>query len=275
MTQAQETDALAVAEAEPPVILRHSENGVSTITFNRPRQRNAMNRAAREGIVRALDECRGRAKVIILTGNGPAFCAGVDLKEAAGGVTGDNDPMSRRSSWAAVQEELRRHSAIVIAAVNGFALGGGSTLISVADLALAAEEAQIGMPEIGFGLYPTLAGPAAQMRISKKRAAWMILTADRIDGRTAAEWGLVNKAVPGEQLLAEAEALAQRIAKFDAVGLEWSKKALWKIPDEISDWSGAVEYGDHVSKQIRLASTAFNDGLNRFVNGERSEGQGV
>ena len=275
MTQTHETNAVAATGGDPAVILTHLGSGVSMITLNRPRQRNAMNKAAREGMVHALDECRGRAKVIIITGNGPAFCAGVDLKEAVAGAVGEDDALSRRTSWAAVQEEIRQHPAIVIAAVNGFALGGGSTLINVSDLALAAEEAQIGMPEIGFGLYPTLAGPAAQMRIAKKRAAWMILTADRIDGRTAAEWGLVNKSVPGERLLAEAQVLAERISKFDAVGLEWSKKALWKIPDVISDWSGAVEYGDHVAKQIQASSAAFSEGLNRFAKGERSEGQGA
>ena len=122
-----------------PVLVHHADNGVPRITFNRPAQRNAMNRAARAGIVTALDECRGRAKVIVLAGNGPAFCTGMDPKEDPSTSTG--------------------------------ALGGGSTLINTADLAIAAEEAQIGMPEIGFGLYPTQAGPAAQLRLSKKRAA--------------------------------------------------------------------------------------------------------
>ncbi|WP_217574361.1 enoyl-CoA hydratase/isomerase family protein [Streptomyces sp. GbtcB7] len=259
-------------DAGSVVLVHHGDNGVSRITFNRPRQRNAMNRAARVGIVRALDECRGRSKVVILTGNGPAFCAGVDLKE--GEVSTGDAELDRRTEWAAVQEEIRSHPAIVIAAVNGFALGGGSTLINVADLAVAANEAAIGMPEIGFGLYPTLAGPAAQLRIGPKRAAWMVLTAERIDGATAAEWGLVNLAVPLDKLHDEVTALAERVASFDATGLEWSKRGLWKIPGEISEWTSAIAYGHEVADEIRARSTVLAEGLGRFAAGERNPGQG-
>ncbi|SEB59244.1 enoyl-CoA hydratase/isomerase family protein [Streptomyces melanosporofaciens] len=259
-------------ETEQSVLVEHFDNGISRITFNRPHKRNAMNRAARVGIVRALDECRGRSKVIILTGNGPAFCAGIDLKE--GEVSTGDAELDRRTEWAAVQEEIRNHPAVVIAAVNGIALGGGSTLINVADLAVVANEAQIGMPEIGFGLYPTLAGPAAQLRLQPKHAAWLVLTAERIDGTTAAEWGLVNIAVPLEELAAAATALAERVASFDATALEWSKKGLWKIPGEISEWTQAIAYGHEIAGELRARSTALAEGLGRFRSGERNPGQG-
>ncbi|MET7654531.1 MULTISPECIES: enoyl-CoA hydratase/isomerase family protein [unclassified Streptomyces] len=264
--------AASPADTEQAVLVEHLAGGVSRITFNRPAKRNAMNRAARVGIVRALDACRGRSKVIILTGNGPAFCAGVDLKE--GDISSGDAELDRRSAWAAVQEEIRNHPAVVIAAVNGTALGGGSTLINVADLAIAADEAQIGMPEIGFGLYPTLAGPAAQLRLAPKRAAWLVLTADRINGPTAAEWGLVNLSVPLEELDTAATDLAERVASFDATALEWSKKALWKIPGEISEWTEAIAYGHEVAAELRSRSTALAEGLGRFRAGERNPGQG-
>ncbi|MGI5519277.1 enoyl-CoA hydratase/isomerase family protein [Streptomyces sp. CA-106131] len=257
---------------EPEILLDHLGNGVSQITFNRPRQRNAMNLAARVGLVKALDECRGKTKVILLTGNGPAFCAGVDLKE--GQVSTGDAELDKRTEWAAVQEEIRNHPAIVIAVVGGFALGGGSTLINVSDLAIAAQEASIGMPEIGFGLYPTLAGPAAQLRISPKRAAWMVLTGERIDGATAARWGLVNAAVPLDKLEAEARAVAEGVARFDATALEWAKKALWKIPGEISEWTAAIAFGHEVAGEISARSTALAEGLGRFRAGERNPGQG-
>jgi enoyl-CoA hydratase/carnithine racemase len=79
---------------------------------------------------------------------------------------------------------IREHPAIFVAAVNGFALGGGATLISMCDLAIAADQAEIGMPEIGFGAYPQYSGPAAQIQLTAKRAAWLVLTAECIDGRT-------------------------------------------------------------------------------------------
>ena len=100
---------------------------------------------------------------------------------------------------------IREHPAIFVAAVNGFALGGGATLISMCDLAIAAEEAEIGMPEIGFGAYPQFSGPAAQIQLTPKRAAWLVLTAERIDGRTAEAWGMVNRSVALDRLMAEAE----------------------------------------------------------------------
>ncbi|MDM0072689.1 enoyl-CoA hydratase/isomerase family protein [Variovorax sp. J31P207] len=259
-------------QTAPVVLVEHGDNGITRITFNRPNQRNAMNRAARVGIVQALDECHGRSKVVILTGNGPAFCAGVDLKEGPVS-TGDPD-LDKRTEWAAVQEAIRHHPAIVISAVNGFALGGGSTLINVSDLAIAANEAGIGMPEIGFGLYPTLAGPAAQLRLSPKRAAWLVLTAERIDGSTAADWGLVNRSVPLAQLDQVVTAMAERIAGFDATALALSKQALWKIPGEISEWTSAIAYGVDVYAQIRARGTTLDEGMNRFLDGQRNPGQG-
>lgn len=266
-------------EAAAPVLVERVGDGVARITLNRPAQRNAMNRAARVALLNALDEC-GRpgadVKVIVLTGSGPAFCAGVDLKEVAKEKAdpdaGDLD--SRRSSWRAVQEELANHPAVVIAAVNGFALGGGLTLINAADLAVISEDAQLGMPEIGFGLYPALAGPATQLRVSRKRAGWMVLTADRIDGRTAVEWGLANLAVPADQVEAEAMSLARRVAAYDATGLRWSKRALWTVPEHISGWSQALDYGEDIGARIRAEAESTQRGIEAFASGTRNPGQG-
>lgn len=267
---------LADAGHAPLVIVEHLGEGVVRLTLNRPEKRNAMSLAARTRLVAALDECRDDAKAIVLTGAGPAFCAGIDLKEASAArdaaEAGRADP---RTTWLAVQEAIRHHPAIVIAAVNGFALGGGVTLINSSDLALAAEEAQIGMPEIGFGLYPGMAGPSTQLRIAPKRAAWMVLTASRIDGRTAEAWGLVNQAVPLERLTDEALALARRIAAYDAAALEWCKRALREIPMHISDWSAALEYGESVGTQIRARSDVSAQGMQSFVEGHRNPGQGA
>ncbi|MCO5066357.1 MAG: enoyl-CoA hydratase/isomerase family protein [Rhizobiaceae bacterium] len=258
------------------VLLENLGEDVARITLNRPDKRNAMDLAARRALIGALDDCRGRAKAIILTGSGPAFCAGVDLKEVAAARGADPlDAEARRAMWIKVQAEIREHPAIVIAAVNGFALGGGATLINSSDLAIAAEEAAIGMPEIGFGLYPGLAGPSTQLRLPPKRAAWMVLTGNRISGRTAEEWGLVNRCVPLSELAQEAEALARHIAGFDAVTLEWCKKALQQVPAIISDWNTALEYGESIGNQIRARTGSLDAGLGAFVAGKRNPGQGV
>lgn len=267
-----------MTDTTSPVLVDDLGGDVFQLTLNRPSQRNAMNRAARVALLDALEICRTQeAKVVILTGAPPAFCAGIDLKEATpeASESARDDPVTRRSAWRAVQEEIRSHPAVILSAVNGFALGGGVTLINVSDLAIAANDAPIGMPEVTFGLYPGLAGPSTQLRLGSKRAAWMVLSGQRIDGRTAEDWGLVNRAVPAEDLKAEALAMARVVAQYDAVTLECCKRALWEIPMRLPEWSGALAYGESVRAQIRNRTDAFDQGLQRFAKGDRSVGQGA
>jgi enoyl-CoA hydratase/carnithine racemase len=257
------TDLVMVEERDTHAVIR----------INRHDKRNAMNQAARAAMLDALDRIRGRFKVAVLTGSETSFCSGIDLKEAhaqrEAGVAGDP-----RTSWSAVNLAIREHPAIFIAAVNGIALGGGATLINVCDLAIAAEEAQIGMPEMSFATYPGLAGPTTQFTLPRKRAAWMILTTKRIDGVTAEKWGMVNQAVPRAELLATAEELAKHVAQFDATALEASKHALDQIP-VVVDWARAFKFGEDTIAGIRAKTDAASAGLEKFSRGERLAGQGV
>lgn len=253
----------------------HPEEGWARITLNRPEKRNAMSSAAQAELRAALAACKEKSKAVIITASGPAFCAGIDLKERR-----DLDGARPRqfayggNSWAETNWAIRTHPAVCIAAVNGLALGGGITLINACDLAIAAEEASIGMPEMGFATYPGLAGPSTQLRLLPKHAAWLVLTAKRIDGRTAERWGLVNQVVPLAELQAAAEALARHVAQFDATALEYSKRALATIPFEISDWQDAIHFGGVTNAQIRALTSAASEGLTRFASGARNPGQG-
>lgn len=255
------------------VIVERPQPGVAQLTLNRPEKRNAVNAAMRRGLMKAF-EATADCRVVILTGAGESFCAGIDLKEAAqlqeDGATPDQDD----HDWASVQLAIRDHPAVFIAAVGGSAMGGGMTLVNSADLSVAADDAVFGMPEISFGLYPSMAGPSTQLRISPKHAAWMVLTGSRIDGRTAAEWGLVNFSVPADRVMDEAFLVAERIAGYDPVGLRHSKRALWTIPSEISEWGEALRHGEEVGSQIRQESDALRSGLADFVAGGRSSAQG-
>lgn len=246
------------------------------LRLNRPEKRNAMSAAARQALQARLSELHGAHKVVVLTGNGVSFCSGVDLKEEAA-IEAAGDHRARESAsreWIATLMAIRNHPAVFIAAVNGFALGGGLSLIHVCDLALAADEAEIGMPEVGFGTYPGMAGPATQLRVLPKHAAWMVLTANRIDGRTAERWGLVNRAVPLAELMAEADALARRIGQFDATALAESKRALGTIPTHITELGAGFDHGLSVNANIRARSSAQEEGLSRFARGEHNPGQG-
>lgn len=266
---------------EPPVagddLIQLEDRGAyALLRFNRPDKRNAMSSAARKAFLARLAQLHGTHKVVVLTGNGPGFCSGVDLKEAAAAeATGtDHDREALEREWMSVLLAIHRHPAVFIAAVNGFALGGGSSLIHVCDLAIAADEAEIGMPEMGFGTYPGMAGPATQLRLLPKHAAYMILTASRIDGQTAERWGMVNKSVPLARLLDEADALARRVGQFDATALAESRKALGLVPGQIGDLAGGFELGLSVNAGIRARSSARRDGLGRFAAGEKNPGQG-
>jgi enoyl-CoA hydratase/carnithine racemase len=246
------------------------------IRLNRPEKRNAMSSAARRALMDRLAAVRGVHKVVVLTGNGVSFCSGVDLKEAAAAES-SGDTLAREAAsreWIDALLAIQRHPAVFIAAVNGFALGGGTSLIHVCDLAIAADEAEMGMPEMGFGTYPGMAGPATQLRLAPKHAAWMVLTAKRIDGPTAERWGMVNRSVPLAKLMQEADALARHVSQFDTTALAESKRALVMIPNQIRDFSSAFEHGMVVNAAIRANSDAQRAGLDRFARGELNAGQG-
>jgi enoyl-CoA hydratase/carnithine racemase len=247
-------------------------DGYAIVRLGRPEKKNAMNRHARRELLVSFESLRDK-KAIILTGEGDSFCSGVDLMEARSDAE-SGVPPDPQSDWIEVLLAIREHPAVFIAAVNGISLGGGATLICACDLAIAANEIEIGMPEIGFGAYPQFSGPAAQIQLTAKRAAWLVLTTDRIDGRTAEAWGMVNRSVPLSNLMEEAERLGQKLSGFDAVALAESKRALDVVPASISGWREAFAYGIAANARIRSASGTQQEGFSRFAAGERNPGQG-
>lgn len=249
-------------------------DGWAEVRIDREDKRNAMNREARRGLLDAFEQLRGTARAVIVTGTGGSFCAGMDLKEVeADRAVGVNDA---GEEWIGVNLAIRSHPAIFVAAVNGLALGGGSTLLNVCDLAVASTKASIGCPEMGFATYPGMAGPALQLSgITRKRAAWMILTANRVDGVTAERWGLVNECVEPDRLMPRAREIAQSMARFDAVALSESKRALDRIPAVITNWKDAMDHGQMVNKAIRSMTDAQDAGRARFAAGGKNPGQGA
>lgn len=259
------------------LVLLEKRESYGIVTFNRPEKRNAMSTAAQAEFRAALAASREDCKALILTGNGPAFCAGVDLSEGRmrqeQGLPPERAFANGSNSWFETNEAVKEHPAICIAAVNGFALGGGLTLVHNCELAIASEQAQFGMPEMGFATFPGLAGPATIRRILPKHAAYMILTAKRIDAQTAERWGIVNSVVPHDQLLQEAETLAKWITQFDAAALDFSKKAIRDL--ELMPWSEGLVQGGYVGAMIRSQSQTAAERLAAFNRGERNPGQGA
>lgn len=265
-------DADLPATSDPTLLLTELADDHVWLRLNRASKRNAMNAALRGELREAMRMAQSRYKVVVLTGMADVFCGGIDLKEVQRDA--QNGSTATLSDWRELNLEIRAHPAIFIAAVNGLALGGGVTLTGVCDLAFAAQSATFGMPEVGFGMYPNPAGPAAQLAVSRKHAAWMVLTAERVDAETAARWGMLNEVLPAEQLEARVRAVASRVAGFDAATLSACKRALEDIPLAVPTWRAAFDRGVQANSEISAASEAPEEGLGRFSRGERNVGQG-
>src|SRR5580700_2225045 len=187
---------------------------IATLTINRPTALNALNREVLEEFARVIREVRhdSSVRVLIVTGAGDkAFVAGADIAAMAKMSAVDGLDFSRLGHR--VMESFEDLPIPVIAAVNGFALGGGLELALACDLIVASDKSRFGQPEINLGLIPGFGGTQRlPHRIGQARARELILTGDMIDAKTALEWGLANKVVAAEQLLDEARKLAEKLA---------------------------------------------------------------
>jgi enoyl-CoA hydratase/carnithine racemase len=252
------------------LILVDDRGGYAILTINRPEKRNAMSLDAVARFRAALQEVQDK-QVVVITGTGPSFCAGMDLKEQVA-LIGAKRSSQHTHVWTTVQAEIRSHPAVFIAAVNGYALGGGSTLIHTCDLAIAAESAQIGAPEMGFGGFPTQAGPSAVKRVAPKHAAELILMARRVSAQDAYRMAIVNRVVPDDDLLTEATAWAEQLAGFNPIALDWGKKAIQRM--ENLSWDDAMDYCSLTSQITTAKSSASREGITAFLDGNRGVGQG-
>jgi enoyl-CoA hydratase len=191
-----------------------NRDGVLVITIDRPKVLNALNAQTVAEIGQAFDAARDDASVkcVILTGAGEkAFVAGADINELA-----QMTPITGKATAEKGQKVFRaieRFPKPVIAAVNGFALGGGCELALACHIRIASENAKLGLPEVTLGIIPGYGGTQRMARLlGKGKALELILTGDRIGAEEAERIGLVNKVVPADQLMATAEELARKIA---------------------------------------------------------------
>ena len=187
---------------------------IHIITIDRPKVLNALNAQTVDEISRAFDAVRDDASIrcVILTGAGEkAFVAGADIGELARMTPITGKETSERGQR--VLRAIERFPKPVIAAVNGFALGGGCELALACHIRIASEKAQLGLPEVTLGIIPGYGGTQRMARLlGKGKALEMILTGDRISAAEAERIGLVNKVVPAEELMSAAEEMGRRIA---------------------------------------------------------------
>lgn len=209
-------------------VLTAIEEGIATLTINRPEVMNALNADTLLALRSRIAELDSDAavRVIIITGAGEkAFVAGGDIAGMR-----DMGALEARDMAVLAQEvltDIERCSKPVIAAVNGYALGGGCELAMACDLRIAAEKARFGQPEVNLGIIPGWAGTQRLPRlIGKGRALEMLFTGEMIDAQQAWRIGLVNRVVPQDQLLAETRKLAAKIAAKPRQAVRLGKEAV-------------------------------------------------
>jgi feruloyl-CoA hydratase/lyase len=220
-----------VTEVIDDVVKYHVENRIAWLSYNRPEKRNAMSPRVNRAMLQALEalEFREDFGVLVLTGEGDAWSAGMDLKEyfretEAQGLKGTRKAQAEAYAW---WRKLRWFQKPTIAMVNGWCFGGGYGPLFSCDLAVAAEEAQFGLSEINWGILPGGgATKVANQLMSMRDAMYHTLTGEPISGKKAAEWKLVNEAVPLAKLKERTVQIAEVLLKKNPVTLKAAKDAV-------------------------------------------------
>ncbi|MDR7523053.1 MAG: p-hydroxycinnamoyl CoA hydratase/lyase [Armatimonadota bacterium] len=258
-------------------ILVHRDGGIVTVTLNRPAKRNAMNPTLHHEMHDALTRLADQedVRVLILTGAGEAFSAGMDLKEYFYDLKDRPHEVDRirviSQEWR--DRKLRLFPAPTIAMVNGYCFGGALPIVASCDLALAAEEATFGLSEINFGGIP--AGPVAWAVgnvLHERDALWYMLLGEPFDGRRAAEIRLVNKAVPRDRLREETLMVARALVGKDRHALRLTKELFRHSRGMERD--AALAFANAKVRELTLLQDGqwIEQGIGHFLKGQYRPG---
>ena len=244
---------------EPPILVESRGRDVALVTLNRPAKRNALNVALMEALCDAVSALEGdeTCRVVILRGGGPSFCAGLDLHEAA------DQALAERSGHALARMLRVVHESrlVFIAAVHGAAMGGGAGLLCACDLAVAAEDARFAYPEGRLGLVPGLVLPLLVRQVGERWARELVLTGESVDAKRAAQIGLVNFVVSGDQLLMAANRVTDSVLRGAPKAVSGAKRLIagHSARPLASDLAEAI--GDHL---VARRGTEAAEGLAAF-----------
>jgi trans-feruloyl-CoA hydratase/vanillin synthase len=258
-------------------ILVEAADGVAFLTLNRPKKRNAMSPGLHLDVADALEQLRydPAAKVVVITGAGESFCAGMDLKEFFTDLGDKPDEYDRvfriATEWRG--RTLRYFPKPTIAMVNGFCFGGAFSIVEGCDLAVAADEATFGLSEVNFGLFPGGSVSKSLANIMHPRdAMYYALTGKPFDGKKAAEIKFVNYSVPLAELHANVTALATELAQKNAEALAATKEGFTHSLD--MGWEASISF---TKAREGLLSKNQNDafrttGIGDFLKGKYRPG---
>ncbi len=250
-----------VADGAEHHLLTSREGSVALVKINRPRFRNALNQALLADLVATLEalDLDPDVRVIVLTGDERAFAAGADITEMADVTAVEMYLRPQLARW----DRLRKIRKPLIAAVAGYALGGGNELAMICDLIVAAETARFGQPEINLGIIPGAGGTQRLVRaIGKARAMELVLTGRMLTADEAFAAGLITKVVPAELYLIEAIRLAQEIAAKPPLAVQIAKDAVLKAFDTTLETG--LEY-ERRSFNLLFATEDRREGMTAFL----------
>jgi methylglutaconyl-CoA hydratase len=245
-------------------VILQTEGELAIVTLNRPEKRNALSPELIEDLLAALASVEeGPTRVAILTGAGPAFCAGMDL--AALRKLADQTPAQNLVDARRTLGLFRRVWSFpkpLIAAVNGAAVAGGCGLATLCDFTLAVEEAKFGYPEVRIGFMPALVSAFVQLQVGEKVARDLLLTGRIFGAAEARELGLVNRVVPAGQLMAAARELAAELMLNSPHSLLTTKRLLVRV--EQGELDRRLELG--VTESVAIRETPeLREGLTAFL----------
>ncbi|MFZ5512146.1 MAG: enoyl-CoA hydratase [Pseudomonadota bacterium] len=255
-----------------PILLRADDQGITTLTLNRPAQFNSLSQAMMSELQAALDAIARdtSVRVVVIAGAGKAFCAGHDLKEMRANHTKEfQQALFRQCSK--LMMTLTELPQPVIARVHGIATAAGCQLVSMCDLAVAAQEARFAVSGINVGLFCSTPGVGLSRNMGRKQAMEMLLTGDFIDAETARSRGLVNRVVPADQLDAEVRRLAESIRAKSPVAVSMGKQMFYKQLEMGLD--AAYQYAAEVMACNMMAEDAA-EGIDAFIAKRQPEWKG-
>ena len=230
-------DQVTDAAADSPILLRSDEDGIVTLTLNRPAQYNALSSAMLDALQAQLDDIDSdrQQRVVIIAANGKAFCPGHDLKEMRSSEAREfHQALFEKCSR--MMMTINRLRQPVIAQVQGVAVAAGCQLVANCDLAVAAEEVRFAVSGINSGLFCSTPAVALSRNLGRKQALQMLVTGDFISAQTALQWGLVNEVVPAAQLESATRELAGKIVSKSGHAVALGKEMFYRqLPMDLSE----------------------------------------
>ena len=259
------------ATGEDLVLADRGEDGVLRLTLNAPRSRNALSESMMTALSSALEEAAQDAavRVIVIAANGPVFCAGHNLKEITAARSAPENAADRGRAYftrilnqcSALMASIPAHPKPVIAEVAGTATAAGCQLVASCDLAFAAESAGFATPGVHIGLFCSTPMVALSRNVARKHAMEMLLTGDPCPAPRAAEIGLINRAVPDEDLTAEVMEAARKIAGKSTATVAFGKPAFYRQAElplgEAYDYAAAVMVENMLARDAEEGISAF------------------